>query len=263
MKRIKILAAILISLVFIVSGCTNGNSVSQVSPDFDAEPDLSLYIVEEPEPIVAEPAPLDPDLEYVDTHYISALMDMVEPTSKNRKSYDDIMPEWDFVLIDSRPNSKFKLGHINGSINIPESDFGNKSSLLPEDKDTELIFYCNGLACELSSKSARKAVELGYTDVKVYSPGAPGWKNAGNYLVVTEDYVNDLIMETYMSRIDLQPYYLFDARPYSLYFKSHLPNAICLDNTQYYERYQTSVPADKDTLIITYCNGFNCEKVTH
>ncbi|MGD9678535.1 MAG: rhodanese-like domain-containing protein [Vulcanibacillus sp.] len=254
----RIFLVLIISLVLISTGCSN-ETIKSVSPNFDAEPDLSLYVIED-EQSSTLPVELDPNLEYIDTHQLTILMDGVSATSSTRKSYSDYMSEWNFVLVDARPYNTYEKGHINGAINIPDSEFNKYSSRLPENKDTLIIFYCGGLSCELSANSAKKAIELGYTNVKVYQEGEPAWKAEGNYLVVTEDYVNDLIMETYMSRTDLVPYYILDSRPYSMYFKSHIPNAITVDNTQYLARYSAYMPKDKNTLIITYCNGFDCSK---
>ena len=39
-----------------------------------------------------------------------------------------------------------------------------------------MIFYCGGLKCKLSHKSAAKAIALGHTNVKVFSAGYPAWK---------------------------------------------------------------------------------------
>jgi len=37
-------------------------------------------------------------------------------------------------------------------------------------------FYCGGLSCALSPKSAAIAVKLGFKDVRMYPEGEPGWK---------------------------------------------------------------------------------------
>ena len=50
------------------------------------------------------------------------------------------------------------------------------TDMLPQDKDAPLVFYCGGHACKLSHKSAKKAIALGYSNVKVFSAGYPGWK---------------------------------------------------------------------------------------
>jgi rhodanese-related sulfurtransferase len=46
---------------------------------------------------------------------------------------------------------------------------------LPADKGLPLIYYCGGLECVLSNKSAEKARKLGYTNVKTFVEGYPEW----------------------------------------------------------------------------------------
>ncbi|MGD9314341.1 MAG: rhodanese-like domain-containing protein [Desulfobacterales bacterium] len=51
------------------------------------------------------------------------------------------------MLIDSRPYMpKFANGHIPTAISIPDSQFDKMTDQLPEDKNTLLIFYCEGPA---------------------------------------------------------------------------------------------------------------------
>jgi rhodanese-related sulfurtransferase len=89
------------------------------------------------------------------------------------------MPQ-DVALIDARPKrAKYDKGHIPGAINIPDTYFDKYKDRLPEEKSTLLIFYCGGLHCKLSHKSAAKAEALGYTNVKVFAAGYPAWKQAG------------------------------------------------------------------------------------
>jgi rhodanese-related sulfurtransferase len=81
------------------------------------------------------------------------------------------------IVIDSRPKmKKFNKGHIPGAINIPFSKFDKMAGLLPADKGALVVFYCEGLACPLSHKSAFKAEKLGYTNIAVYAKGYPEWK---------------------------------------------------------------------------------------
>ena len=83
----------------------------------------------------------------------------------------------DIVLIDSRPKrKKYDKGHIPTAISIPDSQFKKLTGLLPQDKTELLVFYCGGLKCKLSHKSAKRAIDLGYTNVKVFSAGYPAWK---------------------------------------------------------------------------------------
>ncbi|MCP3942923.1 MAG: rhodanese-like domain-containing protein [Desulfobacteraceae bacterium] len=81
------------------------------------------------------------------------------------------------MIIDARPYKiKYTKGHIPGAVSIPYSKFDKKIDLLPGDKSTLLIYYCGGLKCKLSHKSAKKAKALGYTNVKVFAKGFPEWK---------------------------------------------------------------------------------------
>lgn len=49
------------------------------------------------------------------------------------------------VLVDSRPKrAKYDKGHIPGALSIPDSKFAELKQLLPKDKGTLLIFYCQG-----------------------------------------------------------------------------------------------------------------------
>lgn len=51
----------------------------------------------------------------------------------------------DVLLIDSRPTrKKYNKGYIPTAINIPDSQFAKFVHLLPENRDTLLIFYCQG-----------------------------------------------------------------------------------------------------------------------
>jgi rhodanese-related sulfurtransferase len=100
--------------------------------------------------------------------------------------YPSVSAEWvkkqvdnnaDMVIIDSRPKrKKYDKGHVATAISIPDSQFNKLTDQLPQDKNKTLVFYCGGLKCPLSHKSAKKAIDLGYTNVKVFSAGYPAWK---------------------------------------------------------------------------------------
>jgi len=49
------------------------------------------------------------------------------------------------MVVDSRPQkAKYDKGHIPSAISIPDSEFEKLKGKLPADKDTPLIFYCQG-----------------------------------------------------------------------------------------------------------------------
>lgn len=85
----------------------------------------------------------------------------------------------DFLLVDSRPERPFAQGAIPGAVNLSDSKFDKLApEVLPADKEKTLIFYCGGLKCDLSSKSADKAKALGYKKVFVFPEGYPAWQAA-------------------------------------------------------------------------------------
>ncbi len=49
------------------------------------------------------------------------------------------------MLIDSRPKkAKFDKGYIPTAVSIPDSQFAKMTNKLPKDKNTLLVFYCQG-----------------------------------------------------------------------------------------------------------------------
>lgn len=81
------------------------------------------------------------------------------------------------LLIDSRPKpTKYDQGHIPGALSLPFSAWEKMKGLLPADKGALIVFYCEGLTCPLSHKSAFAAQKMGYTNLKVYAEGWPEWK---------------------------------------------------------------------------------------
>ena len=81
-----------------------------------------------------------------------------------------------YVLVDARPKRVADKGMIPTAINISDTEFDKHVDKLPADKATPLIYYCGGLECVLSDKSADKARKLGYTTVLTYPPGYPEWE---------------------------------------------------------------------------------------
>ena len=157
------------------------------------------------------------------------------------------------LLIDSRPKeAKYDKGHIPTAINIPDTHFEKMTNLLPPDKKTLLIFYCEGPECKLSHKSAKKAEALGYTQVKVYADGYPGWvKEKENYPDVPVEFVKTAIdSKTEMVLVDSRP-------KEGKYDKGHIPTAISIPDT-YFEKMTTLLPTKKDALLVFYCGGFDC-----
>ena len=154
------------------------------------------------------------------------------------------------MIVDSRPARKYDQGHIVPSTNISNTQFDKMTHLLPEDKSTQLIFYCGGLKCPLSHKSADKAEALGYTNIAVYAAGYPDWVEQGHTPGVSASYVKKLIDKKADAVI-------VDARPARKYKKAHVPTAINISDREFDDKLDL-LPKDKGTELIYYCGGYKC-----
>jgi len=104
-------------------------------------------------------------------------------------------PDANVVLIDSRPLPRFQQGTIPGAINIPYTAWDKVAAkLLPADKSKQLVFFCQGVTCQLSPLSQRKAVGMGYKNTKVYHEGVPEWQMK-DYLVTRPEFVKEAYVD--------------------------------------------------------------------
>ena len=120
-----------------------------------------------------------------------------------------------FVLIDSRPTGRYMQGHLPGALTIPLNELEKDAEkLLPADRTKTLVFYCGGLSCMLSPKSATIAVKLGFKDVRMFPEGEPGWKKL------------DLPTESSLSFIQSGNLVLVDLRAAEKAAAGYIPRAV-------------------------------------
>jgi len=50
----------------------------------------------------------------------------------------------DLLIVDARNPGEYADVHIPGAINIPQNKFDEYTHLLPVEKNTRIVFYCNG-----------------------------------------------------------------------------------------------------------------------
>jgi len=99
-----------------------------------------------------------------------------------------------FLLIDSRPLPRFQQGTIPGAVNIPYPAWDKVVGRLPADKSTLLVFFCQGVTCQMSPLSQRKAIALGYKNTKVYHEGVPEWQTK-DYLATRPQFVKEAYVD--------------------------------------------------------------------
>ncbi|PLX85586.1 MAG: sulfurtransferase [Desulfuromonas sp.] len=148
------------------------------------------------------------------------------------------------LVVDARPFIKYNAGTIPGALNIPFQEWDKLKGLLPADKDTQLIFFCGGLKCNLSHKSAAAARAMGYTDVRTYAEGWPAWKKNSTraFAMVNPKqegqaapaeaeamvYEGEIGKEEFLKLVAEKPegLLLIDVRPADEFEKAHIPGAI-------------------------------------
>ncbi|MEN8762023.1 MAG: rhodanese-like domain-containing protein [Thiogranum sp.] len=82
-----------------------------------------------------------------------------------------------YNLFDARPVKRFGNAHIpSARPAFPKDE--NFLSLLPADKDALIVFYCGGPTCPYTGVAVGKAQEAGYTRLKGFQAGLPGWKKS-------------------------------------------------------------------------------------
>ena len=82
------------------------------------------------------------------------------------------------TVIDVNGSDSFKEGRIPGAIDYTAQQ-AKLAALLPKDKNALVVAYCGNEYCNAYLAAAAAAMELGYKNVKHYSPGIDGWKKSG------------------------------------------------------------------------------------
>ena len=82
------------------------------------------------------------------------------------------------TVIDVNGSDSYQRGHIPTAIDFVAKK-SEIASALPSDKGALVVAYCGGPTCGAYAAAAKKASELGYTNVKHLSAGISGWLQAG------------------------------------------------------------------------------------
>ena len=83
------------------------------------------------------------------------------------------------LFLDARPYLFYKLGHIPGSLSLPEDQFDAAFAKLeaPLKDSLDIVVYCSGMGCEASHIVARKLRDKGMPAVVLHE-GWPAWTDA-------------------------------------------------------------------------------------
>ncbi len=88
-------------------------------------------------------------------------------------------------FVDVRGDDRWKDSHIPGAVSLDSKKTFSEAALSQVvAKDQEVVIYCMGPRCLLSSKACAKAVGWGFEKVYYLREGFPGWKAAGYPIAV-------------------------------------------------------------------------------
>lgn len=81
------------------------------------------------------------------------------------------------IIVDARKSEdRQAAGWIEGSVPLPNYDTSEQSlSKAIPDKNTPVLFYCNGVKCGRSVESANKALAMGYKNIYWFRGGWEEW----------------------------------------------------------------------------------------
>jgi rhodanese-related sulfurtransferase/DNA-binding transcriptional ArsR family regulator len=113
------------------------------------------------------------EVERVMTAYFRA-RDAMEPVS--RSELTERLESELVTVLDVRPESEFRLGHLPRALNIPWPELEQRLNELPPDR--EVVAYCRGPYCVLSFETVAVLRARGFT-VHRLEDGFPEWKAAG------------------------------------------------------------------------------------
>lgn len=126
----------------------------------------------------------------------------------------------EYLLGDARPAKRYMESHVPSAVSMPVAkDTDAFMAKLPADKDMLLVFYCGGPTCPFTGKAVKLAQEAGYTNVKGFQAGIPGWKK--QKLPVHSN-------RTWLSKNLDEHHVVIDVRDPAMASGEHLPTAVTM-----------------------------------
>jgi len=82
----------------------------------------------------------------------------------------------DITLIDVRPETEYRAGHIAGALSVPLQALRQRLRTIP--KERPVVAYCRGPYCVLAVEAVARLRKRGYAAYR-FGDGFPGWKADG------------------------------------------------------------------------------------
>jgi len=93
----------------------------------------------------------------------------------------EIFDNGDVLFVDARSSDNYEDGHIAGAISLPVGEFDERieSFLNRYSSDQPMVTYCSGRTCEDSHNLTQFLSDAGFTNVRIFIDGFPGWEAEG------------------------------------------------------------------------------------
>jgi rhodanese-related sulfurtransferase len=87
----------------------------------------------------------------------------------------------DTLFVDARSRADYESGHIPGARSLPVVQFDEhiETFMNQYPLDQPIVTYCSGRTCEDSHQLARLLLEAGFSEVRIFIDGFPGWQAEG------------------------------------------------------------------------------------
>jgi len=130
------------------------------------------------------------------------LVALVEPIREKRlidlDQFDEMKSEGGTIILDTRSAESYAIGHVEGAINLPFSDFTDEklAEVIPE-KTTRILIYCNNNFSDNVNPIMLKRVELALnvpTFVNLWGYGYQNLYELGSYTESSDPRVNWVTM---------------------------------------------------------------------
>ncbi len=109
-------------------------------------------------------------------HYIEAKARAENLPLAGREAVREMIRTGSYLLIDARPSSDYRDGHIETALSLPADELDRHPEamdiLTPNDA---LLIYCSGYECDDSLILARALRRQGFTNLVLYAGGWTEW----------------------------------------------------------------------------------------
>ena len=148
----------------------------------------------------AQEAPGSPEIDFAGFMDVSSeVFQLREERLLSLEAFNQMAAAPDTIILDARSRYAFELGHIEGAVNLPFSDFTDEklAEVIPS-KDTRILIYCNNNFSDDAEPIPLKRISMALnipTFINLYGYGYENIYELGILTETTNTNVNWVIGE--------------------------------------------------------------------